>query len=124
MASVFNTSVPVALEAIQAGLRGEADPLERFGVGMSDAAVKAKAMALGPAKTEKGLTAQDKAQARVALLMDQTNKLQGDFVNMSGGLANQQPDPAGRVREHRRRGRYEADPRDHTSDRLVARPLA
>ncbi len=30
MASVFNVDVSEALGAIQAGLRGEADPLERF----------------------------------------------------------------------------------------------
>ena len=90
MASVFNTDVSEALGAIQAGLRGEADPLERFGVGLSDAAVKAKAMALGLAESEKALTAQDKAQARVALLMEQTNRLAGDFKNTSDGLANAQ----------------------------------
>jgi hypothetical protein len=90
MASVFNTSVDDALGAIQAGLRGEADPLERFGVGLSDAAVKAKAMSLGLAETEKELTANDKAQARLALIMQQTNKVAGDFSNTSGSMANQQ----------------------------------
>ncbi|HKE79053.1 MAG TPA: phage tail tape measure protein [Solirubrobacteraceae bacterium] len=90
MASVFNTSVPEALQAIQAGLRGEADPLERFGVGLSDAAVKAKAAAMG-LKTQHGeLDAHAKAQARMALLMEQTNRLQGDFENTSDGAANQQ----------------------------------
>lgn len=90
MASVFNTDVGTALGAIQAGLRGEADPLERFGVGLSDAAVKAHAMSMGLAASEKALTAQDKAQARVALLLQQTNKLQGDFVNTSDSMANRQ----------------------------------
>jgi hypothetical protein len=88
MASVFNVDVSEALGAIQAGLRGEADPLERFGVGLSDAATKAQAMSMGLAKTEAALTAQDKAQARYALLMEQTNKLQGDFVNTSDSAAN------------------------------------
>lgn len=90
MASVFNTSVPDAMQAIQAGLRGEADPLERFGVGLNDAAIKAQAMRMGLAKSEKALTAQDKAQARLALLFKQTDRFAGDFVNTSGGLANQQ----------------------------------
>jgi hypothetical protein len=90
MASVFNTDVNTVLQAIQAGLRGEVDPLEKFGVGLSAAAVQAHAMELGLAKTTKGLTAQDLAQARVALLMEQTHKLQGDFVNTSGSMANQQ----------------------------------
>lgn len=90
MASVFNVDVGDALAAIQAGLRGEADPLERFGVGLSDAAVKAQALTMGLAQTEKELTANDKAQARLALIMKQTDKVAGDFVNTSDGLANSQ----------------------------------
>lgn len=90
MASVFNVDVKDALGAIQAGLRGEADPLERFGVGLSDAAVKAQAMSMGLAETEKSLTAADKAQARYALIMEQSNKVAGDFANTSGSMANQQ----------------------------------
>ena len=88
MASVFNTSVPDAMQAIQAGLRGEADPLERFGVGLSDAAVSAKAVEMGLGKTTAALTAGDKAQARYALLMQQTSKFQGDFANTSDQAAN------------------------------------
>lgn len=88
MASVFNTSVPEALEAIQAGLRGEADPLEKFGVGLSDAAVRAKAVEMGLAKTTSGVSEHGKMQARVALLLQQTNKYQGDFARTSGSAAN------------------------------------
>lgn len=88
MASVFNTTVPEALEAIQAALRGESDPIEKFGVGLNDAAVTAAALAMGLAKTSKELTAGDKAQARYALLMKQTAKFQGDFANTSGEAAN------------------------------------
>ncbi|MCR4340955.1 MAG: hypothetical protein NUW01_13830 [Gemmatimonadaceae bacterium] len=90
MASVFNVDVSEALSAIQSGLRGEADPLERFGVGLSDAAVKAQAMTMGLAKSEAALTANDKAQARLALLMKQTDRVAGDFKNTSDQLANSQ----------------------------------
>jgi phage-related protein len=90
MASVFNTDVGTALEALQAGLRGESDPLEKFGVGLSAAAVNAQALEMGLAKTEKELTANDKAQARLGLIMEQTNRLQGDFANTSDGAANAQ----------------------------------
>jgi ElaB/YqjD/DUF883 family membrane-anchored ribosome-binding protein len=90
MASVFNTTVPEALQAIQAGLRGEADPLEKFGVGLSAAAVKAKAMELGLADSKGQLDQNAVAQARIALLLEQTSKFQGDFANTSGELANQQ----------------------------------
>ncbi len=88
MASVFNVDVTEALGAVQAGLRGEADPLERFGVGLSAANVQAKAMGMGLAGSTKELTAQDLAQARLGLIMEQTNKLQGDFKNTSDEAAN------------------------------------
>jgi hypothetical protein len=90
MASVFNVDVSEALEAIQAGLRGEADPLEKFGVGLSDAAVTSKALTMGLAGTAKELDANDKAQARLKLIMEQSNRVAGDFKNTSGSLANQQ----------------------------------
>jgi hypothetical protein len=90
MASVFKVDVSEALEAIQAGLRGEADPLERFGVGLSDAAVQAKALELGMKKTDGQLSASQKTQARLAILYEQTNRVAGDFENTSDELANQQ----------------------------------
>lgn len=88
MASVFNVDVSEALGAIQAGLRGEADPLERFGVGLSDVKVRAQAVAMGLADTAAAVTDADKAQARYALILKETDKLQGDFVNTSGEAAN------------------------------------
>lgn len=51
MASVFNVDVPDALEAINSGLKGEADPLERFGVGLSAANVQAEALSEGLGKS-------------------------------------------------------------------------
>ncbi|MQA17739.1 MAG: hypothetical protein GEV09_27820, partial [Pseudonocardiaceae bacterium] len=65
MASVFNVDVSEALDAIQAGLRGEADPLERFGVGLTDAAVRAHAVELGLAAAQ---AAADKLASDILLL--------------------------------------------------------
>ena len=90
MASVFNTDVKDALAAITAGLRGEADPLERYGVKLSAAAVEAKALADTGKATAKSLTDQELAAARVALIFDQTKAVTGDFKNTSDGLANSQ----------------------------------
>lgn len=88
MASVFNTSVPDALEAIQAGLRGEADPLEKYGVGLSAAAVEQRALADTGKKSADALTNQEKTLARVEIIMKQTNDTAGDFAATSSGLAN------------------------------------
>ncbi len=90
MASVFNVDVSEALGAIQAGLRGEADPLERFGVGLSAAAVEAKILESGIRDSKNEITAADKVLGRYMLLMEQSERVAGDFANTSGSLANRQ----------------------------------
>lgn len=90
MASVFNVDVATAMEAIQAGLRGESDPLEKFGVGLSAAKVEAQAFAETGKKTAEALTDQEKMTARLNLIMKQTNDTAGDFTDTSDGLANAQ----------------------------------
>jgi hypothetical protein len=89
MASVFNTDLSSALTAIQAGLRGEADPLERFGVGLSETAIKAFALEQGMIGAGEEMDANAKTTARLALLFQHTDRLAGDFVNTSDSLANQ-----------------------------------
>ena len=88
MASVFNTDVDQALGAIQAALRGEIDPIERFGVGMNAASVEAKALELGLIGVGQEMTQQALTTARLAVIMEQTDRVAGDFVNTSGDLAN------------------------------------
>jgi len=90
MASVFNTSVPDALESIQAGLRGESDPLEKYGVSLSAAAVQTEALAETSKTSANALTTQELASARLNLIMKQTSATAGDFKNTSNGLANAQ----------------------------------
>jgi hypothetical protein len=88
MASIFNTDVSDAFLAVQAGLRGETEPLRRFGVDVSDAAVKAYALSTGLIEAGDEMDNQTKITARMALIYEQTNKIAGDFVNTSDGLAN------------------------------------
>jgi hypothetical protein len=88
MASVFNTDVATAIDAINAGLRGEGNPLEKYGVSLSAAAVEAEALAATGKKSAKELTNQEKALARINLIMAQTSDVQGDFKNTSDGAAN------------------------------------
>lgn len=88
MASVFNTDVSEALTAIQAGLRGESEPLRRFAVGLDEAQVAAKAVEMGLAKSTSTVDAYGKSQARLAIIMQQSNAFAGDFVNTSDQLAN------------------------------------
>lgn len=88
MASIFNTDVSQALAAIQSGLKGEFNPLEQFGVKLNAAAIEARALAMGLADAEGNISDAAKAQAALALVMEQTNQFAGDFVNTSDGLAN------------------------------------
>lgn len=88
MASVFNTDVGEALEAVNAAIRGETEPIRRFGVSLSDAAVRAKAVELGLADTTAAVDQHGKTVAALELIYDQTAKTQGDFLQTSEGLAN------------------------------------
>lgn len=90
LASFNNTSVDEAITALAAGLRGESEPLRRFGVLLSESAVQAKAMEMGLAGTVKELTDQDKVLARNALILEQTSLQQGDFARTADGAANKQ----------------------------------
>jgi hypothetical protein len=74
----------------QSGLAGETEPLRRFGLDLSAATVEAYAYANGIGTVGTELTEAQKVQARYGLLMEQTNKTQGDFANTSDQLANSQ----------------------------------
>jgi hypothetical protein len=91
LASFNNTSVDEALNALSSGLRGEAEPLRRYGVLLNEAALKDEALRLGLITTTKqALTPQQKILAANSAIFKQTEIQQGDFARTSDGLANQQ----------------------------------
>jgi hypothetical protein len=90
LASFNNTSVDDAITALGAGLRGENEPLRRYGVLLNDAELKAKAMEMGIYDGNGALTSQQKILAANAAIFDQTATQQGDFARTSDGLANSQ----------------------------------
>lgn len=91
LASFYNTDPEEAITAIGAALRGESEPIRRFGVLLDDASLRAEAFKQGIiASTKDALTPQQKALAAHALIMKQTTDAQGDFARTSDGLANQQ----------------------------------
>lgn len=89
-ASVMNLDVSDALGLFQSGLAGETEPLRKFGIDMSAAAVEAYALANGIFDGKGEMTEAQKVQARYGALMEQTSKTAGDFANTSDGLANSQ----------------------------------
>lgn len=91
LASFYNSSPEEAVQAIGAALRGEAEPIRRFGVLLDDATLRNEALRLGLISTTKdALTPQQKVLAAQAAIYRQTKDAQGDFAKTSGGLANQQ----------------------------------
>lgn len=89
LASFNNTSVDEAITALGAALRGENEPIRKFGVLLNDAALKAAAMELGIYRGTGALTAQQKVLAAQKVIYEQTGDAQGDFARTSGGLAGQ-----------------------------------
>lgn len=88
LASFNNTSPEEAIQAIGAGLRGEAEPLRRYGILLDDATLKQKALELGIYSGKGALTAQQKILAAEAAIYQQSANAQGDFARTSDGLAN------------------------------------
>jgi hypothetical protein len=90
MAAFNNTSTEEAIVALTAGLRGESEPLRRFGVLLDDARLRAKAMQMGIYDGNGSLTAQQKILAANALIFEDTALQQGKFADESDSLAGKQ----------------------------------
>lgn len=89
-ASVMNISVPDAAAKMASALAGEAEPMKKFGINISNAAVETYALENNIGKAGEKLTESDKAVARYGLLMQKTSVYSGDFANTSDSLANKQ----------------------------------
>ena len=90
LASFHNANPADVALALGAALRGEAEPIRKFGVLLNDAAVKAQAMKMGLYDGTGALSAQAKVLATQQIILQQTSDAQGDFARTSDGAANQQ----------------------------------
>lgn len=91
MASFSNTSVQDASDSIGAALRGEAEPIRKYGVLLDDATLRQEALSLGLIKTTKtALLPQQRVLAAKSAILKQTTTAQGDFARTSDQLANSQ----------------------------------
>lgn len=88
MGSLHNQDPTEMLDRIRSGLAGEAEPLRRFGVLLSEAAVQQEAVRLGLSETGKDLTDEQKMQARYSVILKQTTTSHGDFANTADSVAN------------------------------------
>lgn len=90
MASAKNVGLDEAVIALGSGLRGEAEPMRRFNVLLSEAAVQAYAYKNGIAEAGAELTEGQKVQARLGVVMEQTTDIQGDYARTADSAANSQ----------------------------------
>jgi len=90
LGSFYNTNADDAILAIGAAMRGESEPIRKYGVLLDDVTIKAKAQEMGLYSGTGALDAQAKSLATYQVILDQTKDAQGDFARTSDGLAGQQ----------------------------------
>lgn len=90
LAAQFGGSTSDAVSALSSLLRGERDPIERYGVSINEAAVKAKMAEMGLASLTGEAAKNAKLSATLALLYEQTADAQGAFTRESTTLAGAQ----------------------------------
>jgi len=90
LAAQFGGSTSDAVAALSSLLRGETDPIERYGVSIKSADVEAQKAAMGLDNLTGKADKQATTQATLALLTNQTADAQGAFAREAGTAAGQQ----------------------------------
>ncbi len=90
LSSMFGGSAKDAVGALSSALKGERDPIERYGVSLSQAKIDAEAAALGFKKVGTSLSQEASQAATLSLIMKQTKDAHGNFARESNTLAGQQ----------------------------------
>lgn len=90
LASMFGGTTPEAVSALSSALKGERDPIERYGVSLKQAQIDAKAAELGFQKVGGSLSNEANQAATLALIMEQTADAHGNFAKETDTLAGQQ----------------------------------
>ena len=89
LAAMFGGTTSDAVAALSSALKGERDPIERYGVSLNQAAIDAKAAELGFEKVGSSLSAEANQAATLALIMEQTADAHGAFGRESNTMAGQ-----------------------------------
>jgi len=94
LAATYGGTTAEAVNALGAAFRGEADPAERFNLNLKIGKQNAKAVELGLAETTSAVDDNARAQALLALIMEQSADAQGQFAReadtVSGALQRQE----------------------------------
>ena len=90
LSAMYGGTAADAVSAISSLMRGESDPIEKYGVSISETAISAELAAKGQDKLTGAALEQAKAQARLDILFRQTTDAQGTFAKESDTMAGKQ----------------------------------
>lgn len=88
LASLFGGTTAEAVEALSSALKGEMDPIERYGISLNQAALDAKIAALGLDTSTDAAQRNAKAVATMALIEEQSADATGNFAREHDTAAN------------------------------------
>lgn len=90
LSSMFGGTTKDAVDALSSALKGERDPIERYGVSLNQAKIDAEAAALGFEKVDGALSSEATQAATLSLIMKQTADAHGNFAKESDTFAHKQ----------------------------------
>jgi len=90
LSATYGGSAKEAVEALNAAMRGESDPIERYGISINETAVQAELAAKGLSKLTGQQLEQAKAQARIDIITRQSADALGKFAGEADTLQGQQ----------------------------------
>lgn len=88
IASLYNTSIDEAMTRLKSGLVGETEAVRRYGIDVSEAAVKQEAMRQGIGKSVETMSQGEKVLLRYRMIMKQSKDAQGDLNRTQDQAAN------------------------------------
>jgi hypothetical protein len=89
LSSFHNVDVAEAFTALRSGISGETEPMKRFGILLTDAALQEYALAHGISKRISQMTTAEKVQLRYNAMLAAMGAANGDAERTSGSLTNQ-----------------------------------
>lgn len=87
LAATYGGTTADAVSALSSLMRGERDPIERYGVSINQAAIDAQLAAMGLDGLTGSAATNAQAQATLALLTEQTSAAQGQFARETDSAA-------------------------------------
>ena len=90
LSAQFGGNTKDAVDALSAALKGERDPIEKYGISLTQSAIDAEAAALGYKKVNGQLTTQATQAATLSLIQKQSADSTGKFARETDTLAHKQ----------------------------------